>query len=107
MHNPAVLAALFTGLAMVAAAVVTALAQRSARRIDSEAADRAAKADRAAEAAERAADALEDARQKLLDVKDEHIAMLTAQLEAAERQKSALASKVAAFEARPARSDDA
>lgn len=102
MGNPVVLAAVVTTAGVVGAAVLAWLAQRSGKRIDA----REAAAVRAVAAAERAAEQLEEARAALLQVKDDHIAMLTAEVAKLRATNADLAAKVAVYEARPTRKDD-
>lgn len=102
MGNPVVLAAVVTAAGGIAVGVLAWLSQRSGKRIDA----RESAAERAVATAERAAEQLEEARAALLAVKDDHLAMLTADNEKLRAAVAELAAKVAAFEARPQRKDD-
>lgn len=102
VRDPLVLAALATAVGGVGAAIVAGLMQRSGKRLDV----REAAATRAIAAADRAAEQLEEARVALVAVKDDHIAMLSADNAKLRAQLADLAAKVAAMESRPARKDD-
>ena len=100
--NPVVLAAVVTAAGGIAVGVLAWLSQRSGKRIDA----REQAAERAVALAQQAADQLEEARLALLKVKDDHLAMLTADNEKLRAQVAELAAKVGEYEARPHRKDD-
>lgn len=113
MGNAGVAAAVITTLGVLGGGVLAWLSQRSGKRQDAQQAQaaaavaaREAQAERAVAVAERASEQLEEARTAILKVKDDHIAMLTADNDKLRAQVNDLAAKVAAYEARPHRKDD-